>query len=96
MKSSNDLVAIPADPTRSYAVALHWPGVGYWDWAARQWEPALGRGGLLPLRREGGTLLARPTYPPLRAPVLLELHALGADGLPACGEALDVETVYPS
>jgi hypothetical protein len=91
---SPELIGI-ADTTRSYALALHWPGIGYWSWTSLRWGAApLGPDVLLPLAVEGGASFARPELPVPPVPVLLELHVLGPDG--SSLGPLDVETLSPA
>lgn len=89
----HDLIPIPADPTRRYALALHWPGVGYYDWSGGRWG-LLTAPALAPLVVEGGIAYARVTYPLFATPLALELHCLDAEGRSVGVEA--VETLYPA
>jgi hypothetical protein len=95
------IVAIPADPTRAFALAAYWPTIGYYSWATTTWLPTFDAAAcLLPFRADpasvcGDTLLARvPDQVGSSAPVVLQLIALDGQGRPV--RTVDCEVLCPS
>lgn len=98
MLGPEQLIAIPADPTRSYAIRINWPTIGYWDWSAYCWRPVCTASCLLPFETPVGgdpadIAIVRPRFPVVDVPTILELVPLGIGGNPLTPVGL--ETIEP-
>ena len=94
------IVTIPADPSRTYALAAYWPGTSlcYYSWPIGQWVACQDPSCLLPFTVDpasvaGDILIATVPDAIASAEVILQLLTLGPDGQPV-GTA-DCEVLLP-